>query len=554
MSITLSRNNSADILRIFAFLLVFFFHSRREWASYGYLGVELFIFLSGFLLGSLNYEQPKIFLLRRLQTLLPPFLLFCFISFVFVQFFSFPHITKVSSIQALLSPLGLGHWYIANNVGYFGTEGVLIPTLHLWSLSQEVTFYLIASLLINKNYFKKIAIIIFFLMLYLLIDNLTVDKYFDALSRFVFFSYGYCLTNNENNKSYTEVIFFLIVIATYFIGVFTESQLLLMLIFTVLSRCVLLPDPLKIIPIKFTTFLQCCSKRVYVYYLFHYLGFSACATILKNSYFSNIEIVIVFLFTIIIGEVVFRLSKLRIQKHITFSLIICILSVLFVNSYNGQLWRLRDHSKFEYVKNNGVAVLDKVKSLGKNSSNCDKTFIGDSHARHLYYLYKNAGFEVNYKKATLEDMNYLLSQVKNRCKPNLAFRWSTENDYLIEDLIQKLKLKHQFFYIWEEFPSFNFDPRKCLISQNWYLKLSSKCVQKMDGFIKINHKNNIKEKFDIIQNSLSHNNINFLQQRLCKNKKCKIFIDGKLFYRDWHHISENIKKISALKLINLIEK
>lgn len=466
MPFDMRRNYSADLLRIFAFVLVFLFHSRREVFQFGYLGVEIFIFLSGFLMGSLKYKSGLELLKRRYVNLMMPFVLVSIVMLLFMQVFTFPNVTKIASSQILLTPFGLGHIFVSDQVGYFGSEAVLVPTLHLWSLSQEVAFYLIASILINRKIFEKILIILVAALILFATDILLGDYYFNILSRFIFFTTGFLFAGRQVTqlKFYTFVILSMAALLSF--GIITLKQVILLIILLALCQYTLINDKLYFLPQFLKNILEKVSKRIYVYYLIHYFFYTLCATVLLNSYFNNFEIIIILIATVIFGEIIFQGAKSTTLPCTSKSLIIGVILVCAVNLYDGQKWRIKNYEKLEAVENNGVAVLKKVTELGVASGPCVKTFIGDSHARHLYFLYHRAGVPVKFYKASLEKMDDLLLKIKKLCDPNIAFRWSTEDGVLLEDLNYSLRSMSKPYKLWEEFPSFHIDPRKCFISNN----------------------------------------------------------------------------------------
>jgi peptidoglycan/LPS O-acetylase OafA/YrhL len=139
-------NPAIDGLRAIAILLVFFFHAGV--LRGGWIGVDIFFVLSGYLITSLliaeNEKAGRIslqkFYIRRVQRLLPAMFVLVGVSVAVALFFKRDvHNNLVDAATALL--------YCQNyRYAFAPAEGTLIG--HLWSLSLEEQFYLIWPLLL----------------------------------------------------------------------------------------------------------------------------------------------------------------------------------------------------------------------------------------------------------------------------------------------------------------------------------------------------------------------------------------------------------------------
>jgi len=145
-----------QFLRGVSISLVVAYHA--ELISFGYLGVDMFLTISGFvittsLLGDSSRSastQLKMFFTRRAKRILPPLfgavLLIALISLLVEPLGSTQRKTSEHLVSALLFVANFSH--ASAEGGYFATESKELLTLHLWSLSLEEQFYVLFPLLV----------------------------------------------------------------------------------------------------------------------------------------------------------------------------------------------------------------------------------------------------------------------------------------------------------------------------------------------------------------------------------------------------------------------
>jgi peptidoglycan/LPS O-acetylase OafA/YrhL len=139
-----------DGLRAIAVLSVVFFHFGVETFSGGFIGVDVFFVISGFLITRLLIDSIHGqsftfggFYLRRARRLLPALLFTIFVSFALACIiFSPQHLERLGG-SALHGLLSISNFFFWGESGYFDANGKVKPLLHLWSLSVEEQFYFI---------------------------------------------------------------------------------------------------------------------------------------------------------------------------------------------------------------------------------------------------------------------------------------------------------------------------------------------------------------------------------------------------------------------------
>lgn len=142
-------NPEIDGLRSIAVLCVIFFHFDIPGFSGGFIGVDIFFVISGFLISRLLLEEFKAnqfsftnFFIRRARRLFPALFFTLLATFVGgLILFSPEDMEKLSGslVYALMSLSNIFFWMES---GYFDTASELKPLLHTWSLSVEEQFYL----------------------------------------------------------------------------------------------------------------------------------------------------------------------------------------------------------------------------------------------------------------------------------------------------------------------------------------------------------------------------------------------------------------------------
>jgi peptidoglycan/LPS O-acetylase OafA/YrhL len=146
-----------DGVRACAVLAVMMFHGGIPHMDGGFMGVDAFFVLSGFLITSLLIGEWRqsltiklgAFWARRARRLLPALLL----MLLFVAFFASVIVPKGTygalRLDALSTLLYVSNWhFILVNSNYFNETAASSPLLHTWSLAVEEQFYVIWPLVV----------------------------------------------------------------------------------------------------------------------------------------------------------------------------------------------------------------------------------------------------------------------------------------------------------------------------------------------------------------------------------------------------------------------
>ena len=157
--------SSIDGLRAIAVAAVVLYHLGISWIPGGFLGVDLFFVISGYvitrlILDSINQSSAldlRAFYSARLRRIYPGFIFMVICTIIFIGVWA-PEAIKRFLTDLPYALTGSINWYlVARNQDYFETIGRPPLLQHTWSLAVELQFYLIwpIILLTVLKYFGK---------------------------------------------------------------------------------------------------------------------------------------------------------------------------------------------------------------------------------------------------------------------------------------------------------------------------------------------------------------------------------------------------------------
>jgi peptidoglycan/LPS O-acetylase OafA/YrhL len=157
-----------DGLRAIAVLPVILFHAGFEIFSGGYVGVDVFFVISGYLITTIilrELKQEKFsivnFYERRARRILPALFVVMLVCIPFAWFSLLPSEMKDFSKSLIAVSVFASNILFWRESGYFETAAELKPLLHTWSLAVEEQFYLIFPLVMVFSYKLRKKWIIF---------------------------------------------------------------------------------------------------------------------------------------------------------------------------------------------------------------------------------------------------------------------------------------------------------------------------------------------------------------------------------------------------------
>ena len=205
----MQKRNDIQILRALAVIFVVLFHLEVGGIESGFLGVDVFFVVSGFLMAILyKTGETKKFFERRAKRLLPAYFTTVAITLIASIFIVLPSELGQVATQSIYSI------FFANNFGFwlqnsYFSKTDFNPLLHLWSLGVEIQFYLIVPLLIwffrKSKIFLPLVLIGSFLSCIFIVGISPKTSFFMMPLRIWEFLIGfviaYYLTNEGNIKT-----------------------------------------------------------------------------------------------------------------------------------------------------------------------------------------------------------------------------------------------------------------------------------------------------------------------------------------------------------------
>ena len=179
-----------DGLRALAVILVILYHAEIELFSGGYIGVDIFFLISGYLLTKiLLINKKKInlinFYFKRINRILPNLIFYILLTCIIGIFLLPPHLLKELGESSIANIIFSSNIYFYSKTDYFNEYKIASPLLHTWSLSLEKQFYIILPFFFL--FFKKIKSNIKIYLFLFFFFSLIISEFFTRNNQYISF-------------------------------------------------------------------------------------------------------------------------------------------------------------------------------------------------------------------------------------------------------------------------------------------------------------------------------------------------------------------------------
>ena len=453
-----------DGLRAIAVISVIIYHLNENWLSGGFLGVDIFFVISGFLITGIiiteiqqNSFSLKQFYTRRIKRIYPAFItVMALVSFIASVIFIYNDFNKLRKTIELAIAF-LSNFYLGLTQGYFDLSANENPVLHIWSLAVEEQYYLIFPLILILAYKKfreiKVLFIITLILFFILLATSFIPAnfykevlhqpniYYLSNLRFPELLVGSLLAiyHNLSNKVQLskQVNNILAILSTL---------LLFSCLFLMNNDIAYIPGITLILPCIFTALIihttsqnniikLCLSNKVIVFigkisyslYLYHWIFIAFAYYITGEKQINNQSIAIVIILTIIFSvlsyyliEQPIRKSKLNFKQSFLYIYFIPSLLLLGFNLYKRQTIR----AEKEHIEQS-------IPVSNENHYPAKVIILGDSHSSHLEAFLNYVGNKEGWKADIFKDKfecSFIVNE-QYQLDPNCQSVWQKDSQY-----------------------------------------------------------------------------------------------------------------------------
>ena len=450
-SIKISYNPAIDGLRAIAVLSVIFFHLKIDFFRGGYLGVDIFFVISGYLISSLIYKELETkktfsftqFYERRARRILPALLFVIIFCLPIAWFYIFPYNFKDYLLSLLSSIFFSSNFYFYfTRVVYAAEDSILKPFLHTWSLGIEEQFYIFFPIffIFLLKFFKKYSmwLVLTIIILNILFSDWMSKNYFQ-INHYMILTRGWelmagvliCLIERRHNlnlnpvpnQSLSFLGLILIFFSIFFFNETTRHPSIITIIPILGSMLVILfakdyTITNKILSLKPIVWIGLIS---YSLYLWHHpiLAFKLISH-QENNYFFNNYFLIIIIFSLSIFSYFFIEKPFRNNHLIPKKLFFLILAFIVISLTSfisfafykeglpirfPKILEYIDERPYDISKEDFKICFQRKKNFCGTSSKNDKKdsifLVGDSQVASLSHILEEQLKKTNYNLINL---------------------------------------------------------------------------------------------------------------------------------------------------------
>ena len=399
--------------RALAVLLVFIFHLNSDYITGGYIGVDIFFVISGYVISQSLLDiyrnkknffvTSKIFFKKRILRILPAIIILSTLS-LFIFNFIFIEKHYLSFLNSVIpTNIFISNFFFWNESGYFGLENSFKPLLHTWSLSVEIQVYLVLPLLLfflfKKRYLSFYFLVLLATFLSIFMGEIFINRpfvYFFPFFRvheFLFgtliFYYLNYISKKKINYLYSYIGIIVIIFSSIYLNEYSQFPGINSLLPLIGISLIIISEDKKNIILN-NNFTQFLGNISYSFYLYHWPVIVAFKYIFLKTFFNLSDVIIIFALTSFLSFISYRFIELNFKYLKSNKIFNSLLIIVFLLTISYSL-NLQKKNSIESKENDFFtseieirnSFLNKVKN--NNKSQKKKLYIiGDSHAQDIF--------------------------------------------------------------------------------------------------------------------------------------------------------------------------
>ena len=579
-------NRNIQILRGVSVLLVLLFHLDIEAFKFGYLGVDIFFLISGFLMPLILPKYDAVgFIQARIKRLLPAMSAVVITSLIFGYVLLLPGEYYNLALSSLSSLLFSSQFYFVFNTGYFDQESIYQPLLHTWSLGNEFLAYILvflALLVLPREKMKLFSMVVTIFSLAYLLWSLTFSSinYLDPISRMFLFFLSFTVSIERERIMCSDKRLLLVSIVSFLLAYYLywddvvqkiwPNYAIILLPFIVMPLILMKSDitPFNVV----NSLFHRLGDWSYSIYIWHWPIIAFERIYLRNAHIGIFESIVLLITSVFVG--VFSYHFL--EKRRAFGNICSVFSVIIVFAIvitNGASYRTPESlsnytlveamTDSEYFLSQEIYQDIKVFTISRGVEEGVTLIVGDSHSRHILPIYKSGDKGTIYRVSMQPDvLNERWSSFQSLVehfdvdKIIFAYRLHRKDIGDVESLMSNvnellLSSDYEIDFL-RDIPSFDGDPVACLFS------IESDLMFKGCGFDirlglpvdKVFNRTDPVWK-EVVRKASQEINLIDTHQLLCDKGRCLTEINNEFILRDSNHFNEKMSNETNYQLYHM---
>ena len=578
-----------DGLRALAVVPVILFHAGFELFTGGFVGVDVFFVISGYLITNIIIEDIENkrfsivnFYQRRARRILPALFFVLLVCIPFAWIFMAPYdlISFMESIRATI--FFISNFYFWRNTGYFDPSADETPLLHTWSLAVEEQYYVLFPIFLilawrcGKN--KVFWLICLMAAISLLLsewgwrNKASANFYLSPTRAWELFAGSIAAFIVQKNGVQKNNFLALVGLSAIVFSIFYYDDS------TPFPSAYALLPVLGVVMVflyadKETFAAKLLSTRVFVgiglisysAYLWHQ-PIIAFQYYIFNELYSYITIPIVFFIAYCSWLLIEKPMRESNNKRDFLAMLLAFTFLFFISLLAGHNKAIPDHINFQERRFNEVILeygsecdfvfpMDiRCISNTKNISSADIVLLGDSHAEHLYPGLSSSLSDFSLISLTTSgapfftnlEVNNIFKYIENMTsKPRLIIfsmhylgmlreiPVGSSFEVEIGRVVDKLKSYDIKIILLSDVPKFYNHPRQCISSIK--KRGSERLCQKSQAAYKLESYQYINDLMVLSKDT--NLQFIFLDDVFCNQNTCSMIKGDELLYRDDNHLS-----------------